>query len=238
MVTAELPGKLNISPENTLTCPSEWLRCSDCGEEYSRLIGTLCNNCNLVRIQELEKFESEKARIIEMLGPKGAEQFTFEMFRTSPDNVAALETCKAFDPSKASLYLWGPAGSGKTHLAGAIARGSKGSEMIKATSLVRWFRLRDPREEEREIERLAAVPVLVVDDLGVQKDSEHALAILYEILDRRDMNMRHGLIITSNLPLDLLSKKMGDDRITSRIAGMCRIVKVGGEDHRIRRIDK
>ena len=230
--------KLNISPENTLTCPSEWLRCSECGEELSRLIGSLCPQCDLSRIQKIEKTESERSRLVEMVGKKGAEQFTFDRFKTSPENVMALETCKAFDPSKASLYLWGPAGSGKTHLAGAIVRGSKYGEMIKATSLVRWFRLRDPREEEREIERLAAVPVLVVDDLGVQKDSEHALAILYEILDRRDMNMRHGLIITSNLPLDLLSKKMGDDRITSRIAGMCRIVKVGGEDHRIRRIDK
>lgn len=233
MVTAELPGKLNISLENTLTCPSEWLKCSECGEEYGRLIGSRCPPCETLRIEELGKAEAERARIVEMLGPKGAEQFTFDKFKTSPENVMALEACRAFDPSKASIYLWGPAGSGKTHLSGAIARGVRGAEMIKSTSLVRWFRLRDPREEEREIERLAEVPVLVVDDLGVQKDSEHALAILYEILDRRDMNLRHGLVITSNLPLDMLAKKMGDDRITSRIAGMCRIVKVGGKDRRI-----
>lgn len=95
--------------------------------------------------------------------------------------------------------------------------------------------MRDPREKEREIERLSNVPVFVVDDLGVQKDTEHALTVLYEILDRRDMNLRHGLIVTSNLPLDMLAKKMGDDRITSRIAGMCRVVKVGWDDHRMKR---
>lgn len=238
METAELQEKRITSLGNMLICPTEWFKCADCGEEFGRLIGSLCPPCDSVRLQKLENVELEKARLVSMLGPKGAEQFTFDRFRTSPDNVAALDTCRAFDPSKASLYLWGPAGSGKTHLAGAIVRDSEGGEIIKATSLVRWFRLRDPREEEREIERLSSVPVLVVDDLGVQKDSEHALAILYEILDRRDMNMRHGLIITSNLPLDMLAKKMGDDRITSRIAGMCRIVKVGGEDYRLRRIDK
>lgn len=182
---------------------------------------------------EKSREESEKKRLVEVLGLKGYEQFTFDNFKTSPENVMALEVCRSFDPLRASLYIWGPVGSGKTHLAGAIVRDVNGAEMIKATSLIRWFRLRDPREEEREIERLSNVPVFVVDDLGVQKDSEHALSILYEILDRRDMNLRHGLIITSNLPLDLLAKKMGDDRITSRIAGMCRVVKVGGKDHRI-----
>jgi DNA replication protein DnaC len=233
METKELPGKLDIFQVNTLTCHDSWVKCSKCGEEYSRLIGNLCPSCVEVELKERLKIENENSRLVEMLGQKGAEQFTFDKFRTSPENVMAFETCRAFDPSKASLYLWGTAGSGKTHLAGAIVRSVRGGEMIKAPSLVRWFRLRDPREEEREIERLADIPVFVVDDLGVQKDSEHALTVLYEILDRRDMNMRHGLIITSNLPLDMLAKKMGDDRITSRIAGMCRIVKVGGHDHRV-----
>lgn len=233
METKELPGKLDISLVNTLTCPNSWVRCSKCGEEYSRLIGNLCPSCVALEIQDKRKVDAENERIVSMLGQKGAEQFTFEKFKTSPENVMAFETCRAFDPSKTSLYLWGPAGAGKTHLSGAIMRGVSGGEMMKATALVRWFRLRDPREEEREIERLSSVPVFVVDDLGVQKDTEHALTVLYEILDRRDMNLRHGLIITSNLPLDMLAKKMGDDRITSRIAGMCRVVKVGGHDHRV-----
>lgn len=218
---------------NTPIFPDGWVKCHRCGEEYSRLSGGLCPPCRESVEEEKSRAESDKKRLVEKLGIKGFEQFTFDKFKTSPDNVMALETCRAFDPSKASLYLWGPAGSGKTHLSGAIVRGVPGGEMIKATALVRWFRLRDPREEEREIERLANVPVFVVDDLGVQKDSEHALTVLYEILDRRDMNLRHGLVITSNLPLDMLAKKMGDDRITSRIAGMCRIVKVGGNDHRV-----
>lgn len=93
--------------------------------------------------------------------------------------------------------------------------------------------MRDPREEELEIMRLASVPVLVVDDLGVQKDSEHALTVLYEIFDRRDMDLRHGLIITSNLSMKDMAAKMGDDRIPSRIAGMCDVIELKGKDRRI-----
>jgi DNA replication protein DnaC len=171
--------------------------------------------------------------MVRMMGVKGYEQFTFETYRQNARNRAGLEACKAFDPKVGSLYLHGPVGCGKSHLAWSMARAIPGAEVNKATALIRWFRMRDPREEEREIDRLARVPCLVVDDLGVQKDSEHALSILYEILDRRDMDCRFGLIITSNLPLDDLARKMGDDRITSRIAGMCKIVKLDGPDGRV-----
>lgn len=227
--------KPGISLENTLTCPEAWLKCSVCGEEYSRLVGGVCPPCQSVSELEMARNETEKERIIEMMGQKGYEQFTFDKFKTSQENAMAFDKCRSFDPSKSSLYLWGSAGSGKTHLAGAIVRGVKGGVMLKSTSLVRWFRLRDPRDEEREIERLASVQVLVVDDLGVQKDSEHALSVLYEIIDRRDMNLRHGLVITSNLSLDVMAKKMGDDRIVSRIAGLCDVVEIKGKDMRVSR---
>lgn len=222
-------------PANTLTYPSEWLKCAVCFEEYTRLVSGKCPRCADSEKWKAEREAKERGRLISMLGVRGYEQFTFERFRVNDKNRAAFEACRSFDPSNGSLYLWGPVGSGKSHLSGAIVRAVPCGELYKSTAVIRWFRLRDPREEEREIERLAAVPCLVVDDLGVQKDSEHALGVLYEIFDRRDMDMRHGLVITSNLPLDELAAKMHDDRITSRIAGMCRVVKLDGNDGRMAR---
>lgn len=42
-----------------------------------------------------------------------------------------------------------------------------------------------------------------------------------------------GLIITSNLSLDNLRARFADDRLTSRIAGMCKILEITGADRRL-----
>ena len=65
-------------------------------------------------------------------------------------------------------------------------------------------------------------------------DTEYSMSIFYEILDGRLMQKQNGLIITSNLSLNELAVKMGDDRITSRIAGMCRVISLGGDDRRMK----
>lgn len=230
--TIEELAKPPQSPGNT-TISVDWLRCHECGEEYFKLIDGHCFDCN-ERLKALEFSNCvEERRISKSIGKKGFDLFTFDKFKPDEGSQKAFDACRSFDPAKSSLYLWGPAGCGKTHLSGAIFRSHPGAAFYKSTEIVRWFRMRDPREEELEIMRLASVPVLVVDDLGVQKDSEHALTVLYEIFDRRDMDLRHGLIITSNLSMKDMAAKMGDDRIPSRIAGMCDVIELKGKDRRI-----
>lgn len=48
-------------------------------------------------------------------------QATFEDFQAGPD-VVALEHLRAALPPRAPVYLWGPPGSGKTHLLRALAQ--------------------------------------------------------------------------------------------------------------------
>lgn len=223
------PPPLRVS---TTTSGGDWLRCCDCREEYLELIDNICWSCHTRYGDEKRIKQKNDERIIKSIGEKGFSLYTLDKFKPDVGSQKAFDACRNFGFEK-SLYLWGPAGCGKTHLAGAVFRSWQKAEFFKSTELVRWFRLRDPREEEEEIRRLAAVPVIVIDDLGIQKDTEHVLTVMYEILDRRDMNMKKGLILTSNLSLSALAEKMGDDRIPSRIAGMCDVIELKGKDRRV-----
>lgn len=78
-------------------------------------------------------------------------------------------------------------------------------------------------EEVKIIQHYSSVHLLVLDDLGTVKCSDWAYQILYTIINNRYENMRKT-IITSNLGLKELAQQLGDDRITSRIERMCKIV--------------
>lgn len=187
----------------------------------------LCMGCELRADERKNGAARLERRLVEMMGLRGAEEFTFERFRQSPGTAAAYGAARNFNPLAENLYLCGAAGTGKTHLAGSVtrawltARGAAAVEFHKVPRLLRWFHLRKPSEYDEEIERLAKLHVLVLDDLGVEKSSEYNLGTLYEIIDARYMARREGLVVTSNLAPQELAKKMDDDRFPSRLFGMC-----------------
>lgn len=80
------------------------------------------------------------------------------------------------------------------------------------------------------IERLARVPLLILDDVGAEKTSDFVLQSAYLLFNKREQNEMptYG---TSNLSVEEIGKKL-DERIASRIRGMCHVVQVGGEDQR------
>jgi DNA replication protein DnaC len=84
--------------------------------------------------------------------------------------------------------------------------------------------------EAKIIERCSEVPYLALDDLGTEKPTEWAAAVLYEIVDAR-YNAERPIWVSSNLGLSELAGRLGD-RIVSRLNGMCATLKVRGADRR------
>lgn len=74
------------------------------------------------------------------------------------------------------------------------------------------------------LRKYQTVDVLVLDDLGTNKMSDWMYHVLYSLINYRYENLKITLI-TSNHSLVDLEQAWGDDRITSRIQRMCRIVK-------------
>lgn len=73
---------------------------------------------------------------------------------------------------------------------------------------------------------------LFLDDLGVEKMTDFVYECFYQIIDfRHDHEL--PTFITSNYSIKQIAEKLGD-RITSRIVGMCKIIKLDGEDKRLK----
>lgn len=157
------------------------------------------------------------------------------------------------------LFLYGARGVGKTHLMAAIAREivlntppylSKGCgspdeyvmppckiAFISTPELLMQIRScfnnknTDGVTEEMLLNKYSDIEVLMLDDLGAEKPTEWVLQTMYLIIDRRYRNMKKT-IVSSNYDLSQIAKRL-DDRISSRIAGMCQIVKMTGKDKRL-----
>ena len=202
-----------------------------------------CDPCQEKRREQAELAEKERLaresrkHWVNALGGERAYQ-TFTLVNYKPSTALP----EGF-PNTLNLYIYGPVGCGKTHLATAFAREAaqypSQIEIVKPMDIFREVRKGGDAEWEEKVMRgYVQQKILILDDLGVSKDTEFALQVLYEIIDARYMNMAGGLIITSNLSLNDLSQKLGDDRIVSRIAGMCRLVKLEGADQRLNNITK
>jgi len=75
--------------------------------------------------------------------------------------------------------------------------------------------------------------ILLLDDLGAEKQTDWVLEILYRLINYRYEQML-PTFFSSNYSLQELSEKIGD-RVVSRIVEMCDIVKIEGEDRRLLR---
>lgn len=139
------------------------------------------------------------------------------------------------DPESPSLLLYGPSGSGKTHLAASVLAsrmdtGVSHAKFIPAINLLAEFRhTMNSKSEKTEMELVewySGLEILVLDDIGTEKDTEWSLGILYMIVNNR-YNEFKCTLFTSNLDPQSMTEKIGP-RLTSRIMGMGKAFKMTG----------
>ncbi len=164
-------------------------------------------------------------------------------WQETADNRHALRAARellAAGEEEPDLYLCGPVGSGKTRLACSVLNEAwrserRSAEFVRVPMLLYRLQPRDCLEPFETFERLIERELLVLDDLGAEREAatdytRRTLLMLYEA--RHDAGRR--TVWTSNRTPRAIGEFMGDDRLASRIAGRCRVVALEGRDWRLR----
>lgn len=138
------------------------------------------------------------------------------------------------------VFIHGESGTGKTHIAYALFRHR--TEQHKSTWLINTVQLfkdlrddviRSPSEKTHYMNKIMAYEgLLVFDDIGVEKATDFVLESFYLIINEKYNQMR-PMVFTSNMSLGQIAMNL-NDRIASRIAEMCEIVKMKGKDQRLK----
>lgn len=133
---------------------------------------------------------------------------------------------------KRNLILTGATGVGKTYTGYAIGRElyiTRNRIMIKSMAeLLDDIR---PGGQRAAFEKYQKVPYLMIDDLGVEKNTEWVAERLYMLFDYR-WKWCYPMIITTNVPADDFFDVFGE-RVTSRMLDGALGHKIEGHDRRL-----
>ncbi len=205
--------------------------------------------CDCQRAKRLERETAEQRRkhldTVEDLKRRGFTDSKMREWTFANDNghtpqmnyahtyVDEWETMKA---ENIGYLLWGKCDCGKSYLAGCIANALMEKEIpVRMTNFSLILNDLSTSFEGRNeyIDRLCRPPLLILDDLGIERGTEYALEQVYNVIDSRYRSGR-PLIVTTNYTPDMLRNPQdtAHARIYSRVMEMCVPVLCTGRQNR------
>ena len=136
------------------------------------------------------------------------------------------------------LWFMGPVGTGKTTLAMLVSKAAlKAGRSVAIFSLPRLLNeIRDGHRADRShvdlLDRLTAVDLLHIDDIGAERTNEWVLEELYSIVNARYEDERSMVITTNILDREALCEQI-TERTVSRLTEMCDELPLVGHDRRM-----
>ena len=244
----------NIKPSKNIVEEQHNLKCSKCGNTYDYYKFSNGNefrhgcDCELIEIGKKERAARKEKYLNRIFNQSNVNASLRDATVNSyqPQNEhqvqakkTAIEYVKTFSVDKPkSLILQGSYGTGKSHIAYAIAKAIKNEgysvafmhipmlmERIKAT-----YNKNAEETTDELVQLLSNIDLLVLDDIGVE-NTEHTLNKLFSIVDNR---VGKNNIYTTNFSDKELNQNMNWQRINSRMKHNARTVKVLGDDYRER----
>lgn len=216
---------------NTLFIPRSDCKCDRDRKEQEKLREKLMKqdglrrNCFISRNQKAYTFEN-------------ADEYTDkDIIRKAKNYVKYFDEMRK---DNTGLLLYGNVGSGKTYIACSIANAiiSEYSYSVKMRNFAQilndlqkgGFNL----DRNEYIESITNPILLILDDFGIERNTEYALEQIYNVINARYLKER-PTIITTNLNFKDIEAEQDDvmlNRIYSRIIEMCLPLRVTGIDRR------
>lgn len=176
---------------------------------------------------------------------KRYENCTFDNFETTQD-ISILKNVKDLTQN---VVLYGGVGTGKTHVAYAIINSlaekkeTESGYKYYSSDFVEYATIKEIIDNIRRcwskeadnfdhlaINRYKTIPLLIIDEIGVQYGSDSERIELYEIFNERYNNML-PIIAISNYNRQQIEKILGL-RITDRLFGGAKIFEFSGKSRR------
>ena len=185
----------------------------------------------------------ERRRLIDARFPliKRLEDFRFADNPSVPQaTIAALAEGSWID-DRESIILSGESGTGKTHLATALAVcACQQGRRVRFTTLAALANELQEAESRRELQRVVAryarIELLVLDELGYLALPEGAAELVFQVISER--NERASLIVTTNLPFGEWTRIFPDPRLAKaavdRLTHRAHIIETGTESWRFK----
>ena len=182
----------------------------------------------------------ERRRLIDARFPliKRLEDFRFDDTTIPVATIAALADGGYLD-DRESIILVGDSGTGKTHLATALAiRACTQGRRVRFTTLAALANELQEAESRRELNRVVAryarIELVVLDELGYLALPESAAELVFQVISER--HERASLIITTNLPFGEWGRVFPDPRlakaVVDRVTHRAHIIDCGTQSWR------
>lgn len=195
--------------------------------------------CKQEEMDRRKKLEDERRELMfieslrsESLMDERLAGATFDSSEITTKNAKNMKLCRAyvkrFDEMMAKnqgLLFYGGVGTGKTHAAACIANALLEKRVpVVMTSFVKLLDAMQgfAEKDEQMIARLNRPKLLIIDDLGTERNSDYALEKVYNIIDSR-YRAKKPVILTTNISMEEM-KDTSDRRymrIYDRIFEMC-----------------
>ena len=215
-------------------------------EGRERIVPCLCR-CQKEEMEQQEQRIKEQEQMLYVRRLKAAgiqerhlQDWTFAAAADSPGIQIAkqyVENWKKVKVENLGLLLWGDVGTGKSFLAACIANAllEKGIPVLMTnfSKILNQMGAMYSDERYRYIISFNRFSLLIIDDLGIERNTEYALEKVYAVIDER-YKAGLPLIITTNLTINQIRnpEDVNHARIYSRVLEMCTPVHIPGYDRR------